>query len=60
MVLTQAQVDDFEKDGVVVLRGVFSDWVDTLRDGVEKNMRDPGPFGREYNQPGDPGRFFGD
>lgn len=60
MVLQDTQIEEFENAGVVLMRGVFANWVETLREGVEKNMRDPGPWGREYNQPGDPGRFFGD
>ena len=60
MPVDQHQVDAFERDGVVILRGVFSDWIETLRAGVEFNMNNPGPFGREYNQPGEAGRFFGD
>ena len=60
MLLQPAQIGGFAKDGVVLMRGVFTDWVESLRKGVEKNMQDPGPWGREYNQPGEPGRFFGD
>ena len=59
-VLNESLVEDFQRDGVVVLRGVFNDWIDSLRQGVEFNMNNPGPFGREYNQPGEAGRFFGD
>lgn len=29
--------------GAVCLRGIFSDWIDLLRDGVERNYSDPGP-----------------
>lgn len=60
MDLTDVDIERFEKDGVLLMRGVFSDWVDTLRNGVEKNMQEPGPWSREYNQAGEPGRFFGD
>ena len=42
------QVTDFARDGVVLLEGVFGDWIELLREGVEANMRDPGPFGRDY------------
>ena len=58
--LNQDQVDAFRRDGVLLLRGVFSDWIDILRKGVETNMCDPGPFGREYLEQGQEGRFFGD
>lgn len=33
----------YRRDGVVVLRGVFADWVEPLRDGVERLMADPSP-----------------
>jgi ectoine hydroxylase-related dioxygenase (phytanoyl-CoA dioxygenase family) len=58
--LTPDQVDEFRRDGVLQLRGVFGDWIDTLRAGVETNLRAPGPFGRDYLEPGQDGRFFGD
>ncbi len=60
----QTQIESFARDGVLLLRGVFGDWIDLLRSGVEANMRVPGPWGREYQGDGpgeDPGgRFFGD
>jgi len=59
-VLSESQVSEFQRDGVLVLRGVFNDWTDTLREGVESNMRDPGPWGREYLDEDQSGRFFGD
>jgi ectoine hydroxylase-related dioxygenase (phytanoyl-CoA dioxygenase family) len=60
MQLTNADIEAFERDGVLLIRGAFSDWVDTLRTGVEKNMEQPGPWGREYITEGESGRFFGD
>ena len=56
--LTKQQIDEFSRDGVLVLRGVFKDWIDTLRAGVETNMCEPGPFGREYLDQDQAGRFF--
>ncbi|MCP4302781.1 MAG: phytanoyl-CoA dioxygenase, partial [Gammaproteobacteria bacterium] len=58
--LTQQQIDEFKRDGVLVLRGVFNDWIELLRTGVDTNMHEPGPFGREYLDDGQAGRFFGD
>ncbi len=49
----------FERDGAVVIRGMFDDWVEPLRKGIEKNIATPGPFVRDYNE-SDGGRFFGD
>jgi ectoine hydroxylase-related dioxygenase (phytanoyl-CoA dioxygenase family) len=58
--IDQQTVDSFQRDGVVLLRGVFDEWIDTLRAGVDINMREPGPFGRDYLDDGQEGRFFGD
>lgn len=59
-ILSNSQVEEFQRDGVMVLRGYFSDWIDMLGEGVEANMRDPGPWGREYLDDDQAGRFFGD
>lgn len=60
MPLAAQQLADYRRDGVILLRGVFTDWIELLRRGVERNMEKPGPFGREYLQDGQAGRFFGD
>lgn len=59
-IVGEAHVEQFQQDGVLLLRGVFNDWIDTLREGVENNMQHPGPYGREYVESGQSGRFFGD
>lgn len=51
----------YQRDGVAVLRGVFSaDWIAALCRGLDENMRAPGPYRREYGADGQAGRFFGD
>ena len=50
----------FRRDGVVHLKSAFADWLDVLRAGVERNMRTPGPYTREYEPEGSQGYFFGD
>ena len=50
----------FRRDGVAHLRGIFADWVDVLRAGVERNMASPGPYTKEYEPEGSQGYFFGD
>jgi ectoine hydroxylase-related dioxygenase (phytanoyl-CoA dioxygenase family) len=60
MHLEPSQITDFETDGAILIKGLFSDWVDTIRAGIEKNMADPGPYAAENLNPGEPGRFFDD
>lgn len=58
--LTPEQLHAFNNNGVVLIRGLFKDWVDTLRRGIDKNMQQPGPFGKVYTTTGEAGHFFGD
>ena len=53
-------IEAFQRDGVVLLRGVFKDWVDTLRAGLQRNLDNPEryAFPCESNPAGEPGRFF--
>ena len=53
-------IQAFQRDGVVLLRGVFKDWVDTLRAGLQRNLDNPEryAFPCESNPAGEPGRFF--
>lgn len=53
-------VRQFQAEGATVLRGLFSDWVDVLRDGVAANMADPNPNARVYRDDQGGGRFFVD
>ncbi len=58
--IDDATIQQFRKDGATVLRGVFADWVDTLRAGVQANMDDPDPNARIYRGENGGGRFFVD
>ena len=53
-------IDRFQEDGAVLLRGVFDDWVEPLRAGLERNLRAPQEFAFpcESAPAGEPGRFF--
>jgi ectoine hydroxylase-related dioxygenase (phytanoyl-CoA dioxygenase family) len=53
-------VAEFQRDGVVVLRGVFRDWVDTLVQGVAEVMEQPGPLERSYQPKDGSAAFFQD
>lgn len=50
----------FNRDGVTVLRGVFADWVETLRAGVAADMANPHPKARILQGETGGGRFFVD
>ncbi len=58
--ITDADIDTFQRDGVVLVRGLLADYVDLLRAGVEANMAAPGPYASENEKAGETGRFFDD
>jgi len=58
--LTQEHVDTFQRDGVVLIKGLFAGHVDTIRDGIARNMNEPGPYAAENLKEGEGGRFFDD
>jgi ectoine hydroxylase-related dioxygenase (phytanoyl-CoA dioxygenase family) len=58
--VTDRDIADYRRDGAVCLRGVFADWVDTIAAGIERNMRDPGPYAAESVRGDEGGSFFDD
>ncbi len=53
--------DLFADNGAVVLRQVVAPaWIDRLAEGLEKNLRDPSPYGCRYTKEGGPGSFRDD
>ena len=58
--LTQDQIDTYQRDGVVLVKGLFADHVDALRAGIARNMENPGPYASNNDKPGETGRFFDD
>ena len=58
--LSQDQIETYQRDGVVLIKGLFADHVDTLRAGIEVNMSEPGPYAAENLREGESGRFFDD
>jgi ectoine hydroxylase-related dioxygenase (phytanoyl-CoA dioxygenase family) len=61
MTVGRQDIENYQRNGAVALRGIFADWVEVLRRGIEHNMADPGPFGTENVLPQDGGgRFFDD
>lgn len=58
--ITQDHIDQYQRDGVVLIKGLFADQVDLLRAGVAANMADPGPYASNNDKQGESGRFFDD
>ena len=58
--VTTEDISVFQRDGVVLLRGASSDWVEILSKGFQRNLEDPQSyaFPCESNPGGQPGRFF--
>jgi len=59
-VIHQPAVADYARDGAVLIKGLFAPFLGQLREGVERNMAEPGPYAAENLKPGDTGRFFDD
>ena len=43
VVVTEEMVQAFQRDGVVLIKGLWADWVEPLRAGIARNMAEPGP-----------------
>ena len=54
------EIESFERDGVVVLRGFFKDWIPLLEKGVQNNEQHPGPWFKDYTPGEVDGRFWAD
>ena len=60
VMISEAMAQEYQRDGVVLVKGLFRDWVDLLRAGVEKNMAEPSAQLMATLKPGETGRFFDD
>jgi len=58
--ISQGDIETFQRDGVVMIPGLVADWVDKLREGIDLNMQNPGPYASENLKEGEGGRFFDD
>jgi hypothetical protein len=57
--IAEAEVDAFQADGAVCLRGVVDpSWIELLKTGTEKVLAAPGRYGRTQSKRDDPGFFF--
>ncbi|MGV8955772.1 MAG: phytanoyl-CoA dioxygenase family protein, partial [Cypionkella sp.] len=60
VVVSEATVEAYQRDGAVLIKGLWADWVEPLRAGIARNMAEPGPHAAENLKPGEAGRFFDD
>ncbi|MFT5708518.1 MAG: ectoine hydroxylase-related dioxygenase (phytanoyl-CoA dioxygenase family) [Oceanospirillaceae bacterium] len=58
--ITAQQIEDYQTDGVVVLRGVFKDWINTLNEGADFNVANPSARSITHQSDKYKGRFFED
>tara|TARA_Y200000002_G_scaffold238167_1_gene196783 strand:- start:404 stop:1204 length:801 start_codon:yes stop_codon:yes gene_type:complete len=58
--ISKEDIDTFQRDGVVLVKALFADYVSTIRKGIEKNLSNPGPYAAENLNQGESGRFFDD
>ena len=47
MILTAEQVNSYKQNGALVVRDIFKPWINVLREGFEKVLKNPGPHARE-------------
>ena len=58
--VSDEQIRAYQVDGAVFLPALLKDWVETISAGIERNIREPGPYAAENLKPGESGRFFDD
>ena len=57
--LSKNDIDFYQDQGAILIKNVFSSWIDMLRQGFDKVLNEPGPHARE-NVTDKEGRFFED
>ena len=60
VILNEETIDAFQTDGAVLLKGVFSDFVEGAREAIEQNKADPSWRERTYNPEDGAAPFFQD
>ena len=58
--IDQTQINFFQQHGAICLKGYFVDWVDKLRNGIEKLISNPSPRERSYTPKDGSAPFFQD
>ncbi len=60
MYLSQKQIDDYKNFGAIIIKDVFKEWIEPLRNGFQKVLKNPSQHRRENVIGKDKGRFFED
>lgn len=60
MDISEDIIQELQRDGVVVLRGVFRDWIEVLAAGVVEVMTHPSSLERSYRPKDGSSAFFQD
>ena len=47
MFLSEKQINDYQNDGVIIIKDLFKDWIEPLRKGFQKVLDSPSKHGRE-------------
>ena len=59
--ITNAQVEAYERDGAIVLRGQYDDaWLGYLNEAIEAARALPGPFAQDHTVAGEEAAFYSD
>jgi len=57
--LSNLEIDSYQNQGAILIKNIFGPWIDLLRAGFEKVLKEPGAHSRE-NVTDKKGRFFED
>ena len=58
--LSEEHIKSFQDDGVVLIKGLFADYVELIKMGIDYNIQNPGRYAAENIKDGEGGRFFDD
>ena len=47
MYLSEKQIEDYQNFGVIIIKDIFSEWIEPLRKGFQKVLDKPSQHGRE-------------
>ena len=58
--LSKEHIKSFQDDGVVLIKGLFADYVELIQTGIDYNIQNPSRYAAENIKDGEGGRFFDD